>query len=141
MRGINRQSVIFGIAIAVFCVAAFIGWQKLQYGFNFIDEGYHMTEAWRLTAGDDFFKDKFTGALRSSTLINAVVFKACPDITLLGFRELAICFNDLFPVAFELCAVLREQGLLVSAAHIFRFCLHRTGSPGHDKKPVLSDIP
>ena len=88
MRGINRQSVIFGIAIAVFCVAAFIGWQKLQYGFNFIDEGYHMTEAWRLTAGDDFFKDKFTGALRSSTFINALVFKACPDITLLGFREL-----------------------------------------------------
>jgi hypothetical protein len=88
MRGINRQSVVFGIAIAVFCVAAFIGWQKLQYGFNFIDEGYHMTEAWRLTAGDNFFKDKFTGALRSSTLINALVFKACPDITLLGFREL-----------------------------------------------------
>ena len=88
MYGINRQTVIFGIAIAVFCVAAFIGWQKLQYGFNFIDEGYHMTEAWRLTAGDDFFKDKFTGALRSSTLINAVIFRACPDITLLGFREL-----------------------------------------------------
>jgi len=87
-RGINRQSVIFGIAVAVFCVAAFIGWQKLQYGFNFIDEGYHMTEAWRLTAGDNFFKDKFTGALRSSTLINAVIFRACPDITLLGFREL-----------------------------------------------------
>ena len=88
MRGINRQSVAFGIAIAVFCVAAFIGWQKLQYGFNFIDEGYHMTEAWRLTAGDDFFKDKFTGALMSSTLINAVIFRAYPDITLLGFREL-----------------------------------------------------
>ncbi len=88
MRGINRQSVIFGIAIAVFCIAAFIGWQKLPYGFNFIDEGYHMTEAWRLTAGDNFFSDKFTGALRASTLINAVIFKAYPDITLLGFREL-----------------------------------------------------
>ncbi len=47
-----------------------------------------MTEAWRLAAGDDFFHDKFTGALRSALFINFLVFKFCPGITLLGFREL-----------------------------------------------------
>jgi tetratricopeptide (TPR) repeat protein len=47
-----------------------------------------MTEAWRLTVGDDFFSDKFTGALRAATMINALVFRIYPGITLLGFREL-----------------------------------------------------
>lgn len=47
-----------------------------------------MTEAWRLAAGDNFFHDKFTGALRSTLFINFLVFKFCPGITLLGFREL-----------------------------------------------------
>jgi tetratricopeptide (TPR) repeat protein len=85
---IKQQHLIFGISLVIFCLAAVIGWVKLRYGFNFIDEGYHMTEAWRLTAGDDFFRDKFTGALRCSTFINYLVFKAYPAITLLGFREL-----------------------------------------------------
>ncbi|MGA9110699.1 MAG: hypothetical protein WB290_10415, partial [Smithella sp.] len=122
-RGIYRQSVIFGIAIAVFCVAAFIGWQKLQYGFNFIDEGYHMTEAWRLTAGDDFFKDKFTGALRSSTLINAVIFRACPDITLLGFRELqfVVTIFSLLLLSYALFYVNRDYWYQPLIFSVFAF--------------------
>ena len=82
------QLLPFAISIAIFLIAAVFGWFKLQYGFNFIDEGYHMTEAWRLTVGDNFFSDKFMDAIRAATLINALIFKIYPGITLLGFREL-----------------------------------------------------
>jgi len=84
----TSQLLPFAISLSIFMIAAVFGWIKLKYGFNFIDEGYHMTEAWRLTVGDNFFSDKFTGALRLSTFINALVFKIYPGITLLGFREL-----------------------------------------------------
>ncbi|MFZ5569875.1 MAG: hypothetical protein ACOZF0_05700 [Thermodesulfobacteriota bacterium] len=47
-----------------------------------------MTESWRLAAGDHPFKDKMTGALRAFTLINAVIFRLDPDITLLDFRKI-----------------------------------------------------
>ena len=84
----SSQLLPFAISLGTFMIAAIFGWFKLRYGFNFIDEGYHMTEAWRLTVGDNFFSDKFTGALMLSTFINALVFKLYPGITLLGFREL-----------------------------------------------------
>ncbi len=82
------EMVLFGAGVIIFLTASVLGWIKLRYGFNFIDEGYHMTESWRLTAGDHFLRDKFTGALRHYTLINALIFNAVPDITLLGFRKL-----------------------------------------------------
>ncbi|PKN39079.1 MAG: hypothetical protein CVU62_02455 [Deltaproteobacteria bacterium HGW-Deltaproteobacteria-2] len=84
----SSQLLPFFISCSIFIVAAVFGWFKLQYGFNFGDEGWHMTEAWRLTVGDDFFSDKFTGAPRAAILINALVFRLYPGITLLGFREL-----------------------------------------------------
>jgi hypothetical protein len=84
----SSQLLPFVISFGIFMIAAVFGWFKLRYGFNFADEGWHMTEAWRLTVGDDFFSDKFTGAPRAAILINALVFKLYPGITLLGFREL-----------------------------------------------------
>ncbi len=75
------------ISFGIFISAAVLGWMRLQYGFNFIDEGWQMTEAWRITVGDDFFKDKFTG-LRNATLLNALVFRLYPEISLLEFRKL-----------------------------------------------------
>jgi len=103
LHGFNRQSLIFSIAILIFCVAAFIGWQKLHYGFNFTDEGYHMTEAWRLTVGDHFFQEKARGAIDLSPIINSLIFRINPDITLLGFRKiqyiLTICALLLFSLA------------------------------------------
>ncbi|KIE18067.1 hypothetical protein DS62_01100 [Smithella sp. SC_K08D17] len=84
----SSQLLPFAISFGIFMIAAVFGWFKLQYGFNFGDEGWHMTEAWRLTAGDDFFSDHFTSAIKCVTLINSIVFKFYPEITLLGFREL-----------------------------------------------------
>ena len=55
---------------------------------QFIDEGYHATESWRLSAGDDFLKDKITGALMHYTLISSIIFKIYPDISLLQLRQL-----------------------------------------------------
>jgi len=83
-----NQFIIFIISLSIFIASAYFGWQKLHYGFNFIDEGYHMTESWRLAAGDHFLKDKITGALVHYTLLNSLIFRAFPDITLLGFRKL-----------------------------------------------------
>jgi len=100
----------FIIACGVFIAAAVFGWFKLRYGFNFTDEGWHMTEAWRLTAGDDFFRDHLTGAIKGVTLINYLIFKFYPDITLLGFRELQFFFTivSLLFFSFALHKVSKE---------------------------------
>jgi hypothetical protein len=82
------QFIIFIFCAVIFCAAAVFGWKKLYYGFNFIDEGYHMTESWRLASGDDFLEDKITGALIHYTLINNLIFLSYPDITLLDFRKI-----------------------------------------------------
>ena len=88
----SGQTFIFGIGLIIFLVAAVFGWIKLQYGFNFLDEGFHMTASWRLAAGDHFLNDT-NGVLRLYTLINCQIFKIFPDITLLGFRKLQYCFT------------------------------------------------
>ena len=44
---INSQLFVFIICLCVFLLAAAFGWEKLQYGFNFLDEGWHMVEGWR----------------------------------------------------------------------------------------------
>jgi tetratricopeptide (TPR) repeat protein len=85
---VSDQIPVFLLSMICFFIAAVFGWMKLHYGFNFIDEGYHMTEAWRLTVGDHYFKDKFTGAISLSPLINSIFFRIHPSITLLGFREI-----------------------------------------------------
>ena len=84
----NYQMPFFIIGMILFTAIAVFGWIKLQYGFNFIDEGYHMTKSWRLTAGDHFFDDQYMSILRPYTLINSLIFRINPNITLLGFRQL-----------------------------------------------------
>jgi hypothetical protein len=117
------QLLPFAISLGIFMIAAVFGWLKLQYGFNFIDEGYHMTEAWRLTVGDDFFSDKFTGALRAATLINALVFKLYPDITLLGFRELQFTLTiiSLLTLSFALYKISKDFWFQPLIFSIFAF--------------------
>ena len=84
----SSQPLIFSIGMILFIVTAILGWIKLQYGFNFTDEGYYMTESWRLAAGDHFLKDKITGVLTLYTLVNSIIFKIYPCITLLEIRKL-----------------------------------------------------
>ncbi len=119
----KQQRLVFGLSLIIFCIAAVTGWVKLRYGFNFIDEGYHMTEAWRLTAGDDFFKDKFTGALRASTLLNYLVFKVYPAITLLGFRELqhVLTLASLLLLSYALFLVNRQYWYQPLIFSVFAF--------------------
>ena len=119
----SSQLLPFAISLGIFIIAAVLGWFKLQYGFNFIDEGWHMTEAWRLTVGDNFFSDKFTGALRLSTLINALVFKLYPGITLLGFRELQFTFTiiSLLTLSFALYKISKDFWFQPLIFSIFAF--------------------
>ncbi|KUG23682.1 hypothetical protein ASZ90_006488 [hydrocarbon metagenome] len=106
----SGQLLPFLISCVIFIAASIFGWFKLQYGFNFTDEGWHMTEAWRLTAGDDFFLDHFTGAIKGVTLINYLIFKFYPGITLLGFRELQffLTIASLLFLSFTLYKVSKE---------------------------------
>ncbi|MBC2716486.1 MAG: hypothetical protein HF978_14370 [Desulfobacteraceae bacterium] len=87
-RPSDYQMPIFIIGMILFTAVACFGWIKLQYGFNFIDEGYHATESWRLAAGDHFLQDKITGALAHYTLITRIIFKIYPDISLLQLRQI-----------------------------------------------------
>ena len=59
-KALSNQPVIFSFGLIFFIIVAALGWEKLHYGFSFLDEGYYMTESWRLAAGDHFLKDKFT---------------------------------------------------------------------------------
>ena len=99
----HNKVILFIVGIIFFSVIAKFGWDKLHYGFNFTDEGYHMTESWRLAAGDDFIKNNVFGGLMNYTLINQLIFKTYPDITLLDFRRiqymLAILSLIIFGVA------------------------------------------
>ena len=114
----DHQFYIFMIGIIIFGIIASFGWVKLQYGFNFIDEGYHATESWRLTAGDHFLKDKITGALMHYTLINRLFFEVCPDITLLGLRRIqfVLTISSLF---FLGLALFKASGRYAELPFIF----------------------
>lgn len=92
---VASQIPIFLLSVVIFSIATLWGWEKLHYGFNFFDEGLFMTEAWRLTAGDHYFHDKFTGALNLSPFISSIFFGISPNITLLGFRKLQFLFTIL----------------------------------------------
>jgi tetratricopeptide (TPR) repeat protein len=82
-----------------------------------------MTEAWRLTVGDNFFSDQFTGALRMATLINALVFKLYPGITLLGFRELQFTLTiiSLLLLSFALYKISKDFWFQPLIFSIFAF--------------------
>ena len=84
---------VFIAGMILFTAIAVFGWIKLQYGFNFVDEGYHMTKSWRLTVGDHFFDDQYMSILRPYTLINSLIFRINPNITMLGFRQLQFIFT------------------------------------------------
>jgi len=84
----DHQFYIFVAGIILFGIIAVFGWIKLQYGFPFTDEGYHMVEGWRLSAGDHFIHDTPTRAIANYRLFTQLIFNVCPDITLLEFRKL-----------------------------------------------------
>jgi len=105
----SDQSYVFLIGLIFFVVVAAFGWVKLQYGFCLMDEGLHMTESWRLTAGDHFLRDKLIDTNRLYTLINSLVFRASPNITLLGFRRLQYLLT-LFSLLLFTIALSRVDG-------------------------------
>ena len=112
------QMPFFLLGMILFAIIAYFGWVKLQYGFNFIDEGYHATESWRLAAGDHFLKDKITGALMHYTLINRLFFEVCPDITLLTLRKIQFVLTISALLLFGL-ALFRVSGRYAELPFIF----------------------
>ena len=130
-KALSHQPVVVALSLLFFLIAAGFGWEKLHYGLSFVDEGHHMTESWRLAAGDHFLRDKYTGALMLYTLLNSVIFKICPDITLLGFRKLqyflTIC--SLLAFSFALFKVDKQYWYQPFVFSLFAF----TNSMEHSK--------
>lgn len=83
------EKPLFAGGLFVFSAAAVLGWIKLRHGFSFHDEGMYMVDAWRMTAGDRLFPDNATSVLRLYACLNAAIFWLMPDITILGFRQVA----------------------------------------------------
>jgi len=120
----SGQLFPFVLSLFIFIAAAILGWFKLRYGFNFIDEGWQMTEAWRITAGDDFFNDRLVGSgLRAGTLINSFIFRLYPEITLLGFRELQffLTITALFLFSIALYQINKNFWHLPAVFSLFAF--------------------
>jgi hypothetical protein len=88
-KHLNKQFIAFMFGLMLFLVSAYFGWEKLYYGFSFLDEGFHMTDSWRLSVGDHFIKDELVRNNLLYPLINSYIFKFAPEITLLEFRKLA----------------------------------------------------
>lgn len=119
----NDQRLLFALGLAVFAIMAGLGWNKLQYGMNFIDEGMYMTDGWRLAVGDTLFPDSSTSVVRMYVVFNALVFKLWPDISLLGFRQLQF-FATLIAIltmGVALYRVTREYWYLPWAMSLFAF--------------------
>jgi len=111
-----HQFYFFIAGILLFSIIAAFGWIKLQYGFAFVDEGYHMVEGWRLSAGDHFINDTPHGALRNYRLFTKKIFDLWPDITLLGFRKLQF-FLTLFSLFIFGSALYRFNDLDHDSGH------------------------
>ena len=84
--GLGGDHLVSIGATALFLTLGVLGWAKLKYGFNFIDEGMYMTDGWRLASGDRLFPDASVSAILPYALFNAAIFKVFPDTTLLTFR-------------------------------------------------------
>lgn len=99
---IQSPAALFGAGLAVYAVMAALGWYKLRFGFNFIDEGMYMADSWRLAMGDRLFPDSAPSVARMYVLFNALIFKLWPEITLLGFRQLQFALSLLTALGLSL---------------------------------------
>lgn len=118
---VSSQFFAFLMSSIIFLIAAGFGWEKLHHdGLFTADEGWHMTEGWRLTAGDRLFKDT-NEAIRLYYVLNAGIFKLCPDITLLGFRKLQYIFTmiALLLLSLALYKTIREYWFLPLIFSVF----------------------
>ena len=106
LEKLESPAVLAGFGGIVFVAMAVLGWQKLPYGMNFIDEGMYMADAWRMTVGDRLFPDNSTSVVRLYSVFNAFIFKIAPDITLLGFRKVQY-FASLFTIIAFAAALVR----------------------------------
>lgn len=123
LRYLDRQSTLFILGLVLCGVMAGLGWNKLSYGFNFIDEGMYMTDGWRLTVGDNLFPDSPTSVTLMYAVLNAGVFHLFPDITLLSFRKLQYVMAILCLTVFSLsvCRWSREYWFAPFVMSVFAF--------------------
>ena len=114
---------LFLLGLAVFAALSGFGWNKLQYGMNFIDEGMYMADGWRLAVGDNLLPESSTSVVRMYVVFNALVFKLWPDISLLGFRQLQFLATLIATLAMSAAVyrTTREYWYLPWAMSLFAF--------------------
>ena len=106
---IPQKNIVFAVGIVLFLIAAHFGYIKLSYGFNFIDEGYHMEESWRITAGDKISDYQGGGILRLYTIFNSLIFRIDPEITLIGFRTCQFFMTIFAIIIFSISLYISNQ--------------------------------
>lgn len=119
----KKEFFLSGIGAVFFLFMAVLGWKKLQFGFNFIDEGMYMTDGWRMAVGDKLFPDNSTNVTFLYTIFNEYIFKLNPNITLYGFRKLQYCcaIFSMLLLASSMYRWTREIWYLPFALSLFAF--------------------
>jgi hypothetical protein len=122
-RSSNERWFLFLLGLAVFATLAGLGWNKLQYGMNFIDEGMYMTDGWRLAVGDTVLPDSSASVVRMYVVFNALIFKLWPDISLLEFRQIQFFATMIAVLAMSVAVyrTTREYWYLPWAMSLFAF--------------------
>ena len=117
------KQLFFWLGIVIFIAMAVLGWLKLPYGFNFIDEGMYMVDGWRLTAGDKLFPDSSISVVMLYSIFNALIFKLNPDITLYGFRqtEYFLCMAALLLFSYSIYKWNRQVWYMPFVLSVFAF--------------------
>ena len=64
-----------------------LGFLNLKYGLSFIDEGMYLTDAWRLTKGDDLFPDADRTIATLYHVFSQLPFQIQDNLGVLGFRR------------------------------------------------------
>lgn len=120
---LNDERILLAFGTLVFVCLALLGWNKLQFGFNFMDEGMYMTDGWRLATGDRLFPDSSINVTWMYSFFNKLVFQINPDITLLGFRKLQFCLTllSLLAISFAIWRRRRQYWFLPLVLSLFAF--------------------
>ncbi|MBY0431216.1 MAG: hypothetical protein K2Q10_08460, partial [Rhodospirillales bacterium] len=122
-RLLTPERMLLALGAVVTVTLAVLGWYRLSYGFNFIDEGMYMADAWRMAAGDRLFPDNSTSVVRLYVVFNELIFRLFPDATLLFFRQLqyGLSLISMMAVAFAAWRWVRSAWVVVLALSLFAY--------------------
>ena len=80
----SKNALAFLFATVMFCA----GFNNLQYGLSFIDEGMYLTDAWRVSQGDKLVEETAKFAPTLYQFFSSIIFLLEPDLSILSVRRI-----------------------------------------------------